>query len=74
MSRSNVATLPPADLTASKDAFARAVPPLDPVGLERKIRERAHELYEIRGRGPGKDEQDWLQAEHEILDQLLLDA
>ena len=31
------------------------------------IRERAYELYESRGREPGQDEQDWLRAEHEIL-------
>jgi hypothetical protein len=31
-----------------------------------KIRERAYELYEGRGREPGLDEQDWLRAEHEI--------
>jgi len=32
-----------------------------------KIRERAYELYESRGREPGQDEQDWLRAEQEIL-------
>ncbi|HKH99379.1 MAG TPA: DUF2934 domain-containing protein [Candidatus Sulfotelmatobacter sp.] len=32
-----------------------------------KIRERAYELYESRGRKPGQDEQDWLRAEQEIL-------
>jgi hypothetical protein len=72
MSRSNISTPLPVD-TASKDAFARVVPRFD-AGLESKIRERAYQLYEVRGRDPGKDEQDWLQAEHEILDQRLLDA
>jgi hypothetical protein len=72
MSPSTLSTLLLAD-AASKDAFARAVP-FDPVGLESKIRERAHQLYEVRGRDPGKDEQDWLQAEHEILDQRLMDS
>ena len=33
------------------------------------IRERAYELYESRGREPGKDQQDWLRAEQEILKQ-----
>jgi hypothetical protein len=33
-----------------------------------RIRERAYELYESRGRKPGQDEQDWLHAEREILD------
>jgi hypothetical protein len=32
-----------------------------------KIRERAYQLYESRGREPGRDEQDWLRAEQEIL-------
>ena len=39
------------------------VPPQD------KIRERAYELYESRGRQPGQDEQDWLRAESELLQQ-----
>jgi hypothetical protein len=32
-----------------------------------KIRARAYELYQGRGREPGQDEQDWLRAEREIL-------
>jgi hypothetical protein len=32
-----------------------------------RIRERAHQLYESRGREPGQDEQDWFRAEQEIL-------
>lgn len=31
------------------------------------IAKRAFELYEHRGKAPGKDVDDWLQAEHEIL-------
>ena len=31
-----------------------------------KIRERAYELYESRGRETGQDEQDWLRAETEL--------
>jgi Protein of unknown function (DUF2934) len=34
-----------------------------------RIRERAYELHEVGGRKPGHDEQDWLQAEQEILKQ-----
>jgi hypothetical protein len=30
------------------------------------IRHRAYELYEARGRQPGRDLEDWLQAEREI--------
>ena len=32
-----------------------------------RIRERAYELYEGRGRGPGQDEQDWFRSEREVL-------
>ena len=39
----------------------------NPVPSPDRTRERAYELYETRGRGPGQDEQDWLRAEQEIL-------
>ena len=32
-----------------------------------RIRERAYEIYEGRGRESGQEEQDWLRAESEIL-------
>lgn len=35
--------------------------------LQDQIRERAYELYEKRGRRDGRHEQDWLQAEEEVL-------
>ena len=35
--------------------------------LQEEIRQRAHEIYEERGREPGYDEQDWLRAEAEVL-------
>ena len=38
----------------------------DPQELERQIRQRAHELYEARGREDGHDLDDWLRAEEEI--------
>lgn len=34
--------------------------------IEERIRRRAHELYEARGREEGHDVEDWLQAEAEI--------
>ena len=40
--------------------------PSDPSELEIKIRERAYELYEARGREEGHDLEDWLRAEEEI--------
>ena len=39
----------------------------DPAQLEEQIRCRAYELYEARGREDGRDLDDWLQAEGEIL-------
>lgn len=35
--------------------------------LESEIRRRAYELYEHRGYGDGLAEQDWLEAEREVL-------
>jgi Protein of unknown function (DUF2934) len=37
------------------------------VSSQERIRERAYQLYESRGREPGLNEQDWLRAEREIL-------
>ena len=37
----------------------------DPADLEERIRVRAYELYEARGRENGHDREDWLQAEGE---------
>ena len=37
--------------------------------LEEKIRQRAYELYEERGREDGHDVEDWLRAEEEIMEQ-----
>ncbi len=34
---------------------------------ERRIRERAYEIYDARGRGPGHELDDWLEAERQIL-------
>jgi len=48
------------------DSGAVATMP-DKVPSPDRIRERAYELYEGRGREPGREEQDWLRAEQEIL-------
>ncbi len=34
--------------------------------LPELIRMRAYQLFEARGRQPGRELEDWLQAEHEI--------
>jgi hypothetical protein len=35
--------------------------------VERKVRSRAKQLYESRGRAEGQELQDWFQAESEVL-------
>ena len=57
----------PATLAMPKKTAAGVAKVSDAAELENKIRERAHQLYEGRGCEPGKDKQDWLRAEHEIL-------
>jgi len=36
--------------------------------VERKVRSRAQQLYEIRGQVEGQELQDWFQAESEVLE------
>jgi hypothetical protein len=36
--------------------------------VERKVRSRAQELYEIRGQQEGQELQDWFQAESEVIE------
>ena len=57
----------PTNLALPKKNAAAAVHVSDAAGVENKVRERAYQLYEGRGCEPGKDKQDWLQAEHEML-------
>jgi hypothetical protein len=40
--------------------------------LERKIRLRARQLYEERGRVEGQDLEDWVRAESEVLQSSIL--
>jgi len=40
--------------------------------VERKVRERAQQLYEERGQGEGQALNDWVQAESEILNNSIL--
>jgi hypothetical protein len=56
-------TIAPKSSPAKLAVMPNTVPPQD------RIRERAYELYESRGRKPGQDEQDWFRAEREILKQ-----
>ncbi len=41
-----------------------------PIDLEAQIRQRAYELYEERGCIDGYENEDWLQAEHEVRSRL----
>ena len=43
------------------------VPPHSITPSHDQIRQRAYELYELRGRQDGFSEQDWLEAEQQIL-------
>ncbi len=36
------------------------------IDLDSQIRQRAYEIYEERGRIPGHEEEDWIQAEREV--------
>jgi hypothetical protein len=50
-----------------KNSPGKVVTMADPGPAQDRIRERAYELYESRGREPGQAERDWLHAEQEIL-------
>lgn len=44
------------------------------LALQEQIRQRAHELYQQRGKEDGFAEQDWLQAEAELTHTIALKA
>ena len=46
---------------------APSVPAVDVHDIQEQIRARAYELYEARGRQEGFHDQDWAQAEAEVL-------
>ena len=56
-------------ISASESALDKraAMPDTLPSQETTRIRDRAYQLYEVRGRGPGGEQQDWLCAEREIL-------
>ena len=59
----------PKTAVLAKNPSAKVTKMPDTVAPQDRIRERAYELYESRGRESGQDEQDWLRAEREILKQ-----
>ena len=60
-------TPPKAMVVGAQSAISKVAMMPETVSSQDRIRERAYELYESRGREPGQDEQDWLRAEQEIL-------
>jgi len=50
-------------MTIMKDKQQSRIPP-----REAEIRTRAYQIYESRGRQPGNDMDDWLQAEYELME------
>jgi Protein of unknown function (DUF2934) len=65
-SRASAAKKPKAP-SVQKQPSSRVATIPDAGKLQSKIRERAHQLFESRGREHGHDKQDWTEAEHEIL-------
>ena len=62
-SRKQVATMPEVRLAAEVKKSSSPIP----IDLEGEIRRRAYELYEQRGCTPGRDNEDWLVAEREVM-------
>ena len=60
-------TFPKPNAAGSKNPTAKISMVPGAVLSQDKIRARAYELYESRGRESGQEEQDWLRAEREIL-------
>ena len=46
---------------------------MEATAIENKVRQRAYELYLKRGGTPGNDQDDWLLAEKQILEQTKTD-
>jgi hypothetical protein len=59
------------ELQPSPFGTSQAVQPPD--HIQERIRQRAHEIYEARGREDGRDLDDWLIAESEVTRDLTAD-
>jgi hypothetical protein len=62
-----VQTPPKPMVDGAKSAAGKVAMMPETVLSQDRIRERAYELYESRGREPGQEQQDWLRAEQDIL-------
>ena len=67
MIRNQVQKHPQQKTVGPKSSTGRVATMQATVPSQVKIRERAYELYESRGREPGQDERDWFSAEQEII-------
>ena len=64
-SKKQVLTMPEVTATAPvRKASSASSPTAD---FEAQIRQRAFEIYQERGCTPGQENEDWLQAEREVL-------
>jgi len=60
-----VITMPEAGSTPTMRKSASPANPT-PINMESMVRQRAYEIYQERGCTPGRENDDWLQAESEI--------
>jgi len=67
MNDSKAQKQPKAKIAVGPKSSTGKVAVMDTVASQDTIRVRAYELYQNRGGEPGRDEQDWLCAEQEIL-------
>jgi hypothetical protein len=52
-----------------QDSDNKPIAIVEPPRIEDEIRKRAYELFEARGREEGRELEDWLRAEEEIIGQ-----
>ncbi|MGD0598763.1 MAG: DUF2934 domain-containing protein [Terriglobales bacterium] len=57
----------PNTVVGPKNSAGKVAMMPDTVPSQDRIKERAYELYESRGREPGQEERDWFRAEQELL-------
>ena len=57
----------PTTAAGLKSSAGNVVTMLNSSSSQEKIRDRAYQLYESRGREAGQETQDWLRAEEEVL-------
>ena len=71
MGKKSPGELDPSNVLLLKKAEELRIRLLSEEAIRGEISLRAHELYERRGGEPGRDFQDWVQAENEVLSPLI---